>query len=218
MPMNRNSAKRPAARSKGKPRGGPGAASPIRFTAALLSPRAMEAAGHSGPKPASWSFLRLPRDASAVLPSRGMVSVTGTFNGAPFRATLQPDGQGGHWLKVERKLREAAGAAVGHAVTLEITPAAEEPEPVVPPDLKKALAAAPKAAREAWSDITPAARRDWIHWMTSGMKAETRVLRVEKACDMLARGKRRPCCFDRSGMYSKSLGCPDADTTPAEGA
>lgn len=149
----------------------------------------------------------LPEDASARLRSRGMTSVEGALNGCPFRATLQPDGQGGHWLRVDRKLREAAGAEPGDVVTLEIAPVAEEPEPRVPADLRKALAAAPEA-REVWSDITPIARRDWIQWMTSGKRAETRALRIGKACDMLARGKRRPCCFDRSGMYGKSLSCP----------
>lgn len=140
-----------------------------------------------------------------------MVSIAGTFNGTPFQATLDPDGDGGHWMKVERDLREAAGADVGDAVTLEIAPMAQEPEPTVPPDLKKALAAAPAKARKVWADITPAARRDFIHWIGSGKKAETRVKRIETACDMLAKGKRRPCCFDRSGMYSKSLSCPIAD-------
>ena len=37
--------------------------------------------------------------------------------------------------------------------------------------------------------------------------------RIASACDMLTKGKRRPCCFDRSGMYAKSLGCPVADVT-----
>jgi hypothetical protein len=136
--------------------------------------------------------------------------VEGTFNGLAFLATLEPDGQGGHWLKVDRKLREAAGAVAGDVVTLQIAPVAEEPEPKVPADLRRALAAASPTAREAWSDITPAARRDWIHWITSGKRAETRALRVGKACSMLAAGKRRPCCFDRSGMYDKSLSCPVA--------
>jgi hypothetical protein len=145
------------------------------------------------------------------------VTVEGTMNGSAFQATLEPDGQGGHWLKVDRKLREAARRGggklpeAGDVVTLEIAPVAEEPEPKVPPDLRKALAAAPTKAREAWSDITPAARRDFIHWITSGKKAETRVKRIATACDMLAKGKRRPCCFDRSGMYAKSLSCPVAD-------
>ena len=81
--------------------------------------------------------------------------------------------------------------------------------------LRKALAAAPTNVLGVWSDITPIARRDWIRWITSGKRAETRALRIDKACDPgapgLAKGKRRPCCFDRSGMYDKSLSCPVAD-------
>jgi hypothetical protein len=176
-------------------------ASKIRFTAKLLRP-----AGTA--KPRSWTFLTLPNDASAKLPSRGMTTVEGTINGFPFRATLEPDGQKGHWLKVNRKLREAAGADAGDVVTLEIVPSAEQAESRVPADLRKALAAAPKA-RALWSDITPIARRDWIQWITSARQPETRARRVKNACSMLAAGKRRVCCFDRSGFYSKSLNSPE---------
>ena len=179
-------------------------ASKIRFTAKLFRPAASAKNG-------SWTFLSLPKDASAKLPSRGMTSVEGTFNGLAFQATLEPDGQGGHWLKVDRKMREEARAEAGDVVTLEIAPVAEEPEPRVPADLRKALAAAPPGVRKVWSDITPTARRDWIHWIVSAKQAETRARRIRTACDMLAKGKRRPCCFDRSGMYAKSLSCPVAD-------
>ncbi|GMU82529.1 MAG: hypothetical protein AMXMBFR47_24000 [Planctomycetota bacterium] len=180
------------------------AVSPIRFTATLHRPAGRE-------KSARWSFLKLPKAASTKLPSRGQVAVEGTVNGHPFTATLEPDGEGGHWLKIDQALREEVGAAVGDVVRLEIAPMTEEPEPVVPPDLKKALAAAEAKTRAAWNDITPAARRDFIHWITSPKKPETRVKRIATACDMLAKGKRRPCCFDRSGMYDKSLSCPVAD-------
>jgi hypothetical protein len=176
---------------------------PIRFKAKLLRPES--------PKGAAWTFLVLPAGASAKLPTRSMTTVDGTLDGASFQATLEPDGQGSHWLKVGKALREAAGAAVGDTVALEIMPVAVEPEPRVPADLRKALADAP-AAKAQWSTLTPVARRDWIHWITSGKKAETRGRRIATACDMLASGKRRACCFDRSGMYSKSLGAP----TPAQ--
>ena len=177
-------------------------ASKIRFKAKLLRPAATAKGG-------SWTFLILPKNASAKLPTRSMTTVEGTINGYPFRATLEPDGQRSHWLKVDRKMREAAGADVGDVVTLEIMSAGEEPEPRVPADLRKALAAAPKA-RALWSDITPIARRDWIHWITSAKRPETRARRIDNACDMLASGKRRACCFDRSGIYSKSLSAPEA--------
>ena len=174
----------------------------IRCTAQLFRPAATVA-------DSTWTFLTLPPAASAQLPSRAMISVAGTINGIPFQATLEPDGQKSHWLKVSRELRAAAGADAGDIVTLEIAPLAEEPEPTVPPDLRKALAAAPPA-RALWSDITPLARRDWIHWITSAKRPETRARRVANACAMLAAGKRRVCCFDRSGFYSKSLSAPEA--------
>lgn len=53
------------------------------------------------PKRVAWAFLVL---ASGKLPTRSQVAVEGTFAGAPFRATLEPDGQGSHWLKVEKAL------------------------------------------------------------------------------------------------------------------
>ena len=177
-------------------------ASKIRFKAKLFRPAATSAVG-------SWTFLILPKNASAKLPSRGMTTVEGTINDFPFRATLEPDGQRSHWLRVDRKMREAVGADAGDVVTLEIVPVGEEPEPRVPADLRKALAAAPKA-RALWSEITPIARRDWIHWIVSAKRPETRARRIDNACAMLAVGKRRVCCFDRSGFYSKGLSSPKA--------
>jgi hypothetical protein len=162
-------------------------------------------------KTGSWSFLTLPKAASAKLPSRGMTSVEGRINGHPFRATLEPDGNRSHWLKVSRKLREAAGAEAGDIVTLEIAAKRKEPESRVPADLRKALASAPKA-RAVWKDITPIARRDWIQWIVSAKRPETRARRVDNACSMLAGGKRRICCFDRSGFYSKGMSAPEAAT------
>jgi hypothetical protein len=177
----------------------------IRFKAKLLRPAESEKAN-------SWTFLVLPKNASAKLPSRGMTAIEGTINGFPFQALLEPDGQKGHWLKVDRKLREAAGAESGDIVTLEIAPAANDTEPEVPTDLRKALVATAPKARALWSEITPNARRDWIHWITSAKQEETRTRRIKNSCSMLAAGKRRPCCFDRSGFYSKSLSAPKAAT------
>ena len=176
----------------------------VRFSATLRRP---VMTGNA----VDWTFVTLPGEASKKLPSRGMVSVEGTFNGVAFGAMLEPDGKGGHWLKVSRALRESAGAEAGDMVSLEIAPAAREPEPRLPADLRKALAFAHPSARVTWSDITPAARRDWIQWIESARREETRLKRISSACNMLAKGKRRPCCFDRTGMYAGSLSCPVAD-------
>ena len=175
----------------------------IRFKAKLFRPAESE-------KGDSWTFIVLPKSASAKLPSRGMTAVEGTINGCPFQAALEPDGQKSHWLKVDRQLTQAARADAGDVVTLEIAPAAKDTEPEVPADLRKALASAAPQTRKLWSNITPNARRDWIHWIISAKQDETRVRRIKNACSMLAAGKRRVCCFDRSGFYSKSMSAPKA--------
>src|SRR5207248_1727769 len=73
-------------------------------------------------------------------------------------------------------------------------PAGEESEPRLPTDLRKALTTTP-VAKAQWRDLTPIARRDFISWIDSAKQPETRRRRIEKACSMLAAGKRRPCCY-----------------------
>lgn len=73
-------------------------------------------------------------------------------------------------------------------------PTGGAPEARVPTDLRQALAAALRA-KARWSDLTPIARRDFISWVDSAKQPETRRRRIERACSMLAAGKRRPCCY-----------------------
>lgn len=157
----------------------------------------------------SWAFVVLPRQESEKLPRRGRTTVEGTLNGHPFEAMLEPDGQLSHWLKVSQSLRDAAGVNVGDLVTVQLSPIESEPEPDVPPDLQAALSGAP-AARAVWEDTTTLARVDWVHWIVSAKQAKTRAKRVRDACDKLASGKKRVCCFDPSGFYSKALRAPEA--------
>lgn len=64
----------------------------------------------------------------------------------------------------------------------------------LPKDLKQALVADSKSLG-TWQDITPLARNEYICWVTSAKKQETRDKRVKWAADVLAKGKRRPCCW-----------------------
>lgn len=173
-----------------------------RFEAKLLRPTK---SGGDG----AWAFLVLPKAASDTLPRRGRTTVAGTLNHHPFQATLEPDGQLSHWLKIDEELRVAAGADFGDIVTLEISPVTPEPEPRLPTDLEVALAASP-TAKAAWHTTTTLARVDWIHWIVCAKQETTRARRIRNACDMLESGKGRVCCFDSSGFYDKSLSAPTA--------
>lgn len=62
---------------------------------------------------------------------------------------------------------------------------------IVPMNLYKALNVNPKA-KIVWKDLTPDARRDFVSWIDSAKDPESHGLQIEKACSMLAAGKRRP--------------------------
>jgi uncharacterized protein YdeI (YjbR/CyaY-like superfamily) len=64
----------------------------------------------------------------------------------------------------------------------------------VPADLREALVSDPAAWAE-WEDITPLARNEWICWVISVKKPETRRQHVERVCSELKEGMRRPCCW-----------------------
>lgn len=64
----------------------------------------------------------------------------------------------------------------------------------IPKDLQYVLSSDMKVLA-AWEDITPLARNEWICWVESAKKQETRARRIERACKDLKEGKRRPCCW-----------------------
>lgn len=64
----------------------------------------------------------------------------------------------------------------------------------LPEDLRKALRLDAKALA-IWEDLTPLARNEWICWVMSVKKPETRREHVERVCSELHDGMRRPCCF-----------------------
>ncbi len=60
-----------------------------------------------------------------------------------------------------------------------------------------------------WEDITPLARNEWICWVISGKKEETRVKRIKVGLSKMRSGERRPCCW---------IGCihrPDKPISPS---
>lgn len=150
-----------------------------------------------------WTILKLPESASADLPTRGMIMVSGTLNHIPFKALLEPDGKyiagqrPSHWFRPDQKLLKDASAKEGDTVQVSLKPTKDWIEPEIPDDLKKALTTSPKA-NALWKEITPLARWDWIRWIRAVKTPETRQKHIEVALDKLNKGMRRPCCFNRN--------------------
>jgi hypothetical protein len=152
-----------------------------------------------------WTILRLPEDASKQLSSRGQVAVVGTINGIEFKTVLEPDGNWGHWMRIDEPLQKAAGVSAGDTATLEIEQTKDWPEPTIPKDIAKALDTAPSKVKNKWKDITPMARWEWIRWVNSTGNLDTRAVRIEKTISKLNGSHRRPCCFNLAACTDPDL-------------
>jgi hypothetical protein len=165
----------------------------IRFEATLQT---------TGPR----TILRLPEAASKKLPSRGQVAVHATINGHAFDTVLEPDGEFGHWMSLNKGLQKAAGSdGPGKKATVKVEPCEQWPEPSVPPDLQAALSSAPRELQELWDAITPMARWEWVRWVNATKNPSTRKRRVEVSISKMSSGKRRPCCFNLASCTDPEL-------------
>lgn len=64
----------------------------------------------------------------------------------------------------------------------------------LPADLRMALGS-DQSAQEQWDDLTALARNEWICWVLTTKKPETRTDHIERTITELLEGKRRPCCW-----------------------
>jgi Domain of unknown function (DUF1905)/Bacteriocin-protection, YdeI or OmpD-Associated len=151
------------------------------------------------------SVLRLPETASKNLPSRGQVAVHGTINGVEFQTVLEPNGNSGHWMRVDDTLQHAAGISASDTATLNVEVTRDWPEPSVPQDLASAPAVAPQKIQDLWNEITPMARWEWVRWVNATKNPDTRRRRVGVSISKMKSGKKRPCCFNLSACTDPDL-------------
>ncbi|MGC8518746.1 MAG: YdeI/OmpD-associated family protein [Steroidobacteraceae bacterium] len=64
----------------------------------------------------------------------------------------------------------------------------------MPADLRNAIAS-DAMITGVWASLTPLARNEWICWVTSAKKDQTRNRRIKVGLDKMRQGMRRPCCW-----------------------
>lgn len=152
--------------------------STFKFEAKLVRPEGV----------GTWTFLNIPLEVSNTFGSKGQVRLRGTINGYPFRSTALPTGDGTHYLVVGKDIRDHIAAAHGDTVEVILELDMEERRVEAPDELRLSLARQPLAAA-AFEKMTYSHKKEWINWILSAKKPETRQRRVEKAITLITAGK-----------------------------
>ena len=142
-------------------------------------------------------LVTVPAAADTLLPARSTVVVEGMVNQKSVRIPLEPDGMAGHWFVLGTQVLKKLGAKPGSKLVFELAPTKNWPEPKVPAALKTALTGN-RQALATWQSTTVVARWEWVRWFGMVKTEQTRRDRPAKIISMLAHGKKRPCCFNRS--------------------
>jgi hypothetical protein len=139
--------------------------------------------------PGSWTYLTVPCDVEALLGSKSRIPIKGTIDGLPFRSSLMPQGSGTFILVVNKEIRDQVGKHAGDSVTVVMEPDSGVRTVVIPEDLYDALAIHPQV-KDIFEGFSYSHQKEYVDWITSAKKTETRSTRIEKALVMIADKKK----------------------------
>jgi hypothetical protein len=131
----------------------------------------------------------VPTDVVASLSDSKKPPVTVTIGTHTYRNTVAVMG-GQFMIGVSAENRTAAGVAAGDEITVKLTLDTAPREYEVPPDLAKALTAAPDA-KTFFEQLPPSMKKYHVGQVTDAKTPETRARRIEKAVALFRDGKQR---------------------------
>lgn len=136
----------------------------------------------------TWTYADVPAEVSASLGSRGQIKVKGTVDGLPFRSTLMPDGEGGHYVVVNKGIRDKIGKVAGQPVEIELEPDDAPREVVIPDDLQSALALSETASAN-FANLSYSMKKRHVGHINEAKSPEARMRRIDKAVQALSEHK-----------------------------
>jgi hypothetical protein len=130
------------------------------------------------------TYVEVPLDVPTVF-GRARPPVRGTVNGAPLRSTIAKYGDD-YLLVINRQVRDAAGAAAGDTVEIELELDTKPRIVRLPKDFAAAL---DKDARAEFDRMSYSHRKDYVDWIKEAKREETRRRRIAKAVELIRQGK-----------------------------
>jgi bifunctional DNA-binding transcriptional regulator/antitoxin component of YhaV-PrlF toxin-antitoxin module len=130
------------------------------------------------------AFIEFPYSVEEEFGTKGQVKVRVEFDGYEYRGSLAKMGHHCHCVGITQEIRKAIGKEPGDIIQVVLTKD-ESPRIVeVPEDLAALLNNTPEAKKH-FDDLSYTHKKEYVEWIVSAKKAETRENRLKKTIEML---------------------------------
>ena len=148
----------------------------VAFNAVLVRPEGV----------GTWTYLDVPLEISDLMGAKGQDKVAGTINGHAFRSTTRPHGGGKQYLVVNKTIRDAIQVSAGDVVHVVMGPDTAPRTVAVPVDFGGRLQ--DEQLSETFAALSYSRQKEFVVWIESAKKPETRQRRIESSLEMLRLG------------------------------
>jgi len=131
-----------------------------------------------------WTIIRVPFDVAKTWGVRGQLKVKGEINGFAYRTSLFPNGQGGHFMMVNKKMQAGGKVAPGDKARFRLEPDTEKRQVTTPAELLSVLRQS-RTLLKFYESLNYSTRNEIAKWIQEGKQSETRHRRADQMAERL---------------------------------
>lgn len=131
------------------------------------------------------AYIEFPYEVEKEFGTKGRVKVLATFDGYEYQGSLANMGHTCHILGITQKIRKEIGKQPGDTVHIVLKKDEAPRVAEIPEDLIKLLEDN-QEAKSFFETLSYTNKKEYVQWITSAKKAETREKRLIKALEMLS--------------------------------
>ena len=140
------------------------------------------------PGKGGWTYARIPQIAPEKNNPFGWVKVKGTIDGYEIKQYhLMPMGNGNLFLPVKADIRKKIKKQEGDKVHVILYP---DNDPLIIPDEMLLCLEDEPAAQRFFNSLSESEKKYYVNWIYDAKRFETKVRRLTKAIDRLAKGEK----------------------------